>query len=223
MTAACTIALLFTFSFVVVRVAAVAMRHTGLPENVARFQCVSALTGTGYTTSESETIVNYPVRRRIILSLMVFGNLGLVSVSATFIVSFLGTAAEPGATTRQVVMFLLAIGVTLLVMANKKLDRAMCDMMARILLKVTSVGKTRYQTILLLDNGYSIAEHINNGANSVAVGDLSLSENRLNLITIRGKKRHGDEPVGDDAIVSSGEALVVYGKDDGHKYLESCL
>ena len=90
MAAALTIAVLFTFSFVVVRIAAVAMRLTGLPEKVARFQCVSALTGAGFTTSESEMIVNYPVRRRLIVILMVLGNLGLVSTASTLIVSFVG-------------------------------------------------------------------------------------------------------------------------------------
>ncbi|HUT51477.1 MAG TPA: hypothetical protein VM325_19285 [Alphaproteobacteria bacterium] len=79
MAAALTIAVLFSFSFIVVRIAAVAMRITGLAENVARFQCVSALTGAGFTTTESEMIVNYPIRRRIIVALMVLGNMGLVS------------------------------------------------------------------------------------------------------------------------------------------------
>ena len=57
------------------------MRLTGLAQNVATFQCISALSGTGFTTSESGMIVNYPVRRRILIVLMLFGNLGLVSCS----------------------------------------------------------------------------------------------------------------------------------------------
>ena len=52
------------------------MRLTGLAQNVATFQCISALSGTGFTTSESEKIVNYPVRRRILIVLMLFGNSG---------------------------------------------------------------------------------------------------------------------------------------------------
>ena len=52
-TAALTIAVLRALSVSVVRVAGVAMRLTGLPEAVARFQCSSALTGTGFTTHKA--------------------------------------------------------------------------------------------------------------------------------------------------------------------------
>ena len=45
-----------------VRVAAVALRLTGLGESTARFQALSAISGVGSTTKESESIVNYPVR-----------------------------------------------------------------------------------------------------------------------------------------------------------------
>jgi len=80
MIAAVSLVLIFALSFFLVRVFAVALRLTGLPEHSARFQAISALTGTGFTTSEAEMIVNYPIRRRIIVVLMLFGNLGIVSV-----------------------------------------------------------------------------------------------------------------------------------------------
>ena len=61
MIAAVSLVLIFALSFFLVRVFAVALRLTGLPEHSARFQAISALTGTGFTTSEAEMIVNYPV------------------------------------------------------------------------------------------------------------------------------------------------------------------
>jgi len=73
----------------VIRVASVALRLTGLAEDSARFQSLSAFTGTGFTTIEAETIVNYPIRRQIISLLMIIGNLGLVTVLATFVVSLI--------------------------------------------------------------------------------------------------------------------------------------
>lgn len=62
MGAAITLLVILTVSVVVVRAAAVALRLTGMPVEVARFQARSAFTGTGFTTSESEAIVNYPIR-----------------------------------------------------------------------------------------------------------------------------------------------------------------
>ena len=94
MGAALSLFVLMTLSILVVRVAAVALRQTGLEEATAKFQALSAVSGTGFTTSESETIVNYPVRRRIVTLLMVIGNLGLVTVFATLVVSFVHTEGE---------------------------------------------------------------------------------------------------------------------------------
>ena len=164
MTAALTIAVLLAVSVSVVRVASVALRLTGLPEAVSRFQCLSALTGTGFTTHESEMIVNYPVRRRILVALMIFGNLGLVSVSATFIVTFVQIGSNQQAIFVQALAFASAIGVILAMTFLKPLDRAMCGMVAIILARLTSLGKRRYQRILQLDDGYSIAEHKVRGA-----------------------------------------------------------
>lgn len=75
MGAALSIFAILTISVFIVRVASVALRLTGLAEESARFQALSAFTGTGFTTSESEMVVNYPVRRRILSLLMIIGNL----------------------------------------------------------------------------------------------------------------------------------------------------
>lgn len=80
MAAALTVAVLLMLSVMIVRIATVVMRLTGVHQNIARFQCISALTGTGFTTRESEMIVNYPSRRKTLAVLMILGNLGLVSV-----------------------------------------------------------------------------------------------------------------------------------------------
>ena len=61
MEAAFTVMAIFTLSTIIVRIASTIMRLTGLPDNVARFQSLSAMTGTGFTTRESELIVNYPI------------------------------------------------------------------------------------------------------------------------------------------------------------------
>jgi Trk-type K+ transport system membrane component len=61
---ALSLLVVMTVLLFVVRVAAVALRLTGLVESVARFQALSAISGAGFTTRESESIVNYPVRRQ---------------------------------------------------------------------------------------------------------------------------------------------------------------
>jgi len=68
------------FSFLVVRAGAIALMKTGMDRNRAVFQALSAFTGTGFTTTEAESITRNYKRRRIISILMILGNAGIVAV-----------------------------------------------------------------------------------------------------------------------------------------------
>lgn len=69
-----------TLSLLITRIASEAMVFTGLSAQAAQFQARSAFTGAGFTTQESEQATNHPVRRRIIMWLMLLGNAGIVTV-----------------------------------------------------------------------------------------------------------------------------------------------
>ena len=57
----------------IMEIAATALKLTGLDIHMARFQALSALTGTGFTTKETELIMKHRQRRGIIMALMVIG------------------------------------------------------------------------------------------------------------------------------------------------------
>jgi hypothetical protein len=76
-------------SSLVTRMAAMALALTGMSGEAARFQARSAFTGVGFTTREAEEIVWHPVRRRIVMLLMLLGNLGVGAVVATLMLSFI--------------------------------------------------------------------------------------------------------------------------------------
>lgn len=80
MVAIAAVLTIVTISVLVTRVAATALETTGVSAELAHFQARSAFTGVGFTTSEAEAVVDHPVRRRIMLVLMLTGNAGLVSV-----------------------------------------------------------------------------------------------------------------------------------------------
>ncbi len=46
--------IVFTVSLVVIRIAAVGLTMTGVSKDLAQFQALSAFTGSGFTTKESE-------------------------------------------------------------------------------------------------------------------------------------------------------------------------
>ena len=81
-------------SLTVVRIGAIALELTGLSTDIAAFQAQSAFSGVGFTTSESESIVNHPMRRKIIRTLILFGSAGITSTVATLIVALLNLNSD---------------------------------------------------------------------------------------------------------------------------------
>ncbi|MDJ0947793.1 MAG: potassium transporter TrkA [Alphaproteobacteria bacterium] len=175
MIAALTLFIVLTLSVLVIRTGAVALRLTGLPDEAARFQARSAFTGTGFTTSESEAIVNHPVRRRIASLLMTIGSLGFVSVLATVVVSLVGSSGSTADMMRQ----LLWLGGVLLALwflvLNPVTDRVMCDIIGRLLAKTEGFGGRRPARLLQLPAGHVVMQvlvHPESGLAGRQLGEL---------------------------------------------------
>jgi hypothetical protein len=75
-------------SFIIVRIGGFALELTGIEPDIARFQALSAFSGTGFTTREAERVVGNKTRRRIVTILIILGNAGTVTVIATLVLSF---------------------------------------------------------------------------------------------------------------------------------------
>ena len=97
MVAVLTLLLILIVNIALTRIATVALVHTGLGRETARFQACSAFTGVGFTTSEAEGIVSHPVRRRIVL---MFQKYEVVNNSAREGARF--ATANPNVTTAEV-------------------------------------------------------------------------------------------------------------------------
>jgi len=74
--------------FVCVQFGAIALEMTGMDPPKARFQALSAFTNSGFTTRETEEVMRFVVRRRIISALMITGYAGLATVVGTLARSF---------------------------------------------------------------------------------------------------------------------------------------
>lgn len=67
----------------------VLFRFTGLPDEKSRFQVISLLTGCGFTTRESESILSTRSRRRFARITMLFGYVFNITIVSAFINVFL--------------------------------------------------------------------------------------------------------------------------------------
>jgi hypothetical protein len=67
-------------------IGAIMLEMTGMERSRARFQALSAISGTGFTTSHAEEVVNNPRRRQIVSYLMIIGNAGILSLIIAVII-----------------------------------------------------------------------------------------------------------------------------------------
>lgn len=158
MVAIATLLVVVTVTLIINRVGAIALVTTGLSTEVANFQSRSALTGVGFTTSESELIINHPVRRRIVLSLMLVGNAGLVTIVATLVVGFADTGGNSSAVLLRVAT--LAGGLLLILFAarSKTIDHILSRLITWSLRRFTDLEVRDYVQLLDLASNYAVVE-----------------------------------------------------------------
>ena len=75
--------------WVITELFTVIFRFTGLPDERARFQVISLLTGCGFTTRESEMMLSTRSRRRLARITMLFGYVFNITIVSAFINVFL--------------------------------------------------------------------------------------------------------------------------------------
>lgn len=216
MIAALSLVLIFAISFFLVRVTAVALRLTGLPEHNARFQAISALTGTGFTTSEAELIVNYPIRRKIVTLLMLFGNLGIVSVLSTLMISFVRTDADFKSIMVQLGWIVGMTIVFFMIMLNPYIDRVLCSFIGRLLEKYTFLGGRHYRRLLQVGDKLSIGEHQFFAHESLNPINLQTDLEDLSILAVK-RKSGVTEPFSETMdLINPGDTLILFGSDSAH-------
>lgn len=157
MIAIATLLVVVTMTLIVNRVGAIALTATGVSTEVAHFQARSALTGVGFTTSESEHIINHPVRRRIVLSLMLVGNAGLVTIIATMVVGFAGEGDTSGVLAR-VGTLVGGLALILLAARSRMIDRLLSRLITAALRRFTRLELRDYVQLLDLAANHAVAE-----------------------------------------------------------------
>ena len=201
-------------SLLVTRIGAVALTLTGMSQDSARFQARSAYTGVGFTTLESEQVVNHPVRRRVLAFLMLTGNIGIAVVIASMMATFVQQDQSGGqGWTRALVLIIALFG--LWVMSTQKwVDQTIEHIIAWSLTKWTSLDIRDYVSLLHLADGYVVYEIKVNQGDWIA--DKLLSESKLTAEGVlvlgihRANGKYAGSPSG-RTQVHVGDVLSVYG------------
>ena len=213
---------ILTLSILITRFATIALVHTGLSKQAAQFQARSAFTGVGYTTREAERIVGHPVRRRIIMALMLMGNVGIISVLASLVLTFVDAQTGTADWIIKISTMVGGVGSLWLLSKSKWVDRALSRWINRMLHKYTDIKVRDYAGILHLSGEYEITEMLvekNHWMTNKKLGKLNLRQEGLNLI---GVEREDGNYVGlpsGDTLIKEGDTLILYGRESALKRL----
>jgi len=198
---------LFTFFF----------RFTGLPVEKARFQVISLLTGTGFTTRESEIILASRRRRRLARVTMLFGYVFNVTIVSAFINVFLSMSdAQVG---HRLLGLLIPLGTVALIFACMRVPaiHAWGENMLRRLADRAFDRKETFNAVLLVDyiGSESIAQVTLRHIPEEYIGK-TLSETRLRAdtgILVMLVERDGSKPMPAHAetVFETGDKLTVFG------------
>ncbi len=205
-------------SLLVTRFGAMALMLTGLSNEASKFQARSAFCGVGYTSDETESIMSHPVRRRIVYWLMLAGNIGLATFTASTIASLL---LASGSRSNEIAfrMGILAAGVvTLWIFSRSRIvERQLNRAISWALRRFARLEVRDYISILNLQKGYSVFElHL---CKKDWLAEKSLRELRLTRegILILGIRRKNGEFLGApkaETKTAKDDILVLYGPID---------
>jgi len=214
MVAIATLLVVVTVTLIVNRVGSIALTATGLSVEVAHFQARSALTGVGFTTSETELVVNHPVRRRIVLSLMMVGNAGLVTIIASLVVGFAG---DGGDVLTRIGTLVLGLLIILLAARSRTIDRILSRAISYALRQFTTLDVRDYAQLLDLASNYAVAElgvEADSWLAEHRLADLHLPDEGVLVLGIRRSDGTFIGAPRGDTRIHEHDTLIVYGFAD---------
>lgn len=219
-----TLILILTLSILITRIATIAIAHTGLSHESAKFQARSAFTGVGFTTTEAEKVATHPVRRRIIMLLMLLGNAGIVSAIATLLMAFIDT--DKDSIPWYVDLLVLAGAIFLLwaIFNNKLFDRWLRRIVSRSLKRYTEINVRDYAKLLHLSGDYQITELEVRKKDWLCDNELQkldLYSEGINVIAIH---KHDGSFVGvpkGKTKLEVGDIIILYGREEAIKNLDA--
>ncbi|MER2152313.1 MAG: TrkA C-terminal domain-containing protein [Candidatus Limivicinus sp.] len=192
-------------------------RFTGLPDERARFQVISLLTGCGYTTRESELFLSNRSRRRLARITMLFGYAFNVTIVSAFINVFLSLKLSQAEHFYYGILIPLAAIAIIFIFMRFPHVRAWGD---HLLQKLADrlIGRTdSFNTVMLLDyiGSETIAlvtlNHIPEEYQGLSLSQTGLKTNTGILVMLVEKPRKKAVPPNADTVLEIGDKLTVFG------------
>lgn len=207
--------ILFVLIWLLIEILSIVLKLTGLELSKARFQVISILTHTGFTTRESELIVQHPTRRKIASVLMIVSYVAQITL-ITLLFNVL-TQATRNILGTAIALFIMAAFV-ILVTQSKKLSNWFDQVTEKLLKKriQKSASGDRIEQVLNLSPEFSIYGLLVDTDSFICdktLSELKLKEHFIQILKIDRGSEVIDFPLADTRLLA-GDRLIVYGKID---------
>ena len=216
-TALVLFSLIILVYWVITELFTILFRFTGLPDERARFQVISLLTGCGYTTKESEMFLSNRIRRRMARITMLFGYVFNITIVSAFINVFLSLKLSQAEHYYFGVLIPLAAVAIIFVFMRVPRVRAWGDTQLQRIADRLAGRTDSFNTVLLLDyiGTETIAlvtlKHIPEEYQGVPLSQTGLKSNTGILVMLVEHPGQKAEPAGADTVFSVGDKLTVFG------------
>ena len=203
--------------WVITEVFTILFRFTGLPDERARFQVISLLTGTGYTTKESELFLSTRPRRRLARITMLFGYAFNITIVSAFINVFLSLKLSQAEHIYVGILIPLGAVAIIFVFMRFPTVRAWGDHILQNLVDNIIGRKDSFNTVTVLDyiGTETIAlihlNHIPEEYQGVTLANTGLKTNTGILVMLVEKPKKKAVPAGADTVFEVGDKLTVFG------------
>ena len=195
----------------------VLFRFMGLPDEKARFQVISLLTGCGFTTRESELLLSNSDRRRLARLTMLFGYVFNITIVTALINVFLSLKFNQAEHFYFALLIPLAAIAIILAFMRVPRFRAWGDHLLQRFANILTKKSGSFNTVLLLDyiGKETIAlvtlNHIPEDYQGVSLSESGFRAKTGILIMLVEHSDQKAEPAGADTIFSAGDKLTVFG------------
>ena len=217
MIAILTLVVIMFLSLLATRIATAILMHTGMSHDNACFQARSAWTNSGFTTSRSECMVNHPIRRRVLMILMLGGNVGLATTSAAFIVGM----ADNKTSSFEVFInsMILVAGIILMLYLSKSrfFSRFIDAAFDRFGNRILGTTKPGIQYFCHFSDDCKLLEltvSSNNNLTGKKLRELKLDDYEIVLLQLLKADNTMIENSSGEEKLESGMKLILFGHDD---------
>ena len=197
----------------IVEIVSILLKSTGMDMYKARFQTISILTHTGFTTRESELITQHPFRRKIASFLMVVSYLSQITLISVLINALMQNTNKLliiGAILIVILIFFFSLTRTKFL--SSRIDRFVERIIEKRIFRSTK--KNPMSQVMKTSTDFGIFEIIideDGGLNGKTLSESGLKKSFIQVL----KVDKGNETINfpePNYLIGVGDKLVVYGK-----------